>query len=77
MAAALSSARAPPRPGTDRRGALQLGGVGLGRLSPATTTSSRRGMVKWNDIGGDDDEARSQSRPPFGYWNTRSCLLCR
>jgi len=33
-------------------------------------------MVKWNDIGG-DDEARSQSRPPFGYWNTRSCLLCR
>jgi len=30
-----------------------------------TLTGPQR-MVKWNDIGG-DDEARSQSRPPFGH----------
>jgi len=28
-------------------------------------TSMSSAMVKWNDIGG-DDEARLQSRPPFG-----------
>jgi len=34
------------------------------RLGPVDI-AHRLGMVKWNDIGG-DDEARSQSRPPFG-----------